>query len=54
MFDNIDAAYYRTRAQDEREKAEQANDEAIRRTHLQLAQSYEEKVQQLMGHAEPD
>jgi hypothetical protein len=54
MFDQIDAAYYRTRAQEERDKAEMAEDDGVRATHLQLAATYEEKVQQLLGYAETD
>lgn len=50
MFDEIDAAYFRLRAEDEREKAANAYDDAALR-HRRRAEAFEEKARILVGEA---
>lgn len=48
MSHEIDRAYYQRCAEREREKAAQASDICIRRTHERLAETYEYKVAKML------
>ncbi len=47
-----DLSYYRRRASEERTAALNARDPRVRRVHVQLAESYEERVRGMAAHHE--
>jgi hypothetical protein len=52
MFNDIDAAYYSRRAEEERRRANEALDLAAAETHKKLAQEYETKAKDLESERE--
>jgi len=54
MLDDVDAAYFLTRAQEERRKADALDDPAAAELHYQMAEIFEEKAAQLRGMVETD
>jgi pyridoxine/pyridoxamine 5'-phosphate oxidase len=54
MFDNNDLAYFRKRADEEREKAAVASQSAIADIHLKLAAKYESLSEQSQARQEFD
>lgn len=47
MFDDQDRAYFKKRADEARALAERAEDSAVRRVHLDMAEEYDRRAQGL-------
>jgi hypothetical protein len=48
VFDEIDRAYYERRSKEELEKAESADDPAVKHVHLSLSADYAQKAKALV------